>query len=144
MAATETSISRQMISSAIGNGDTVFDTGESFLVTMFLTDQANALPGAVEVVPCHEAGRLELREHAIDRREADVLVRFEQVLVDVLGAHVPGLRVAQDLQDLDPRQRDLEPGLAQIVAFQGAFLTIANLNGYRGERGPGGAVSLSC
>jgi hypothetical protein len=73
---------------------------------------------AVEVVPGHEAGRLELREHAIDGGEADVLVRFEQVLVDVLGAHVPGLCAAQDLEDLDPRQRDLEPGLAQIVAFQ--------------------------
>ena len=72
----------------------------------------------VEMMAGNEAGSLELREYAIDGGQADVLVRFEQALVDVLGTHVPRLCAAQDFKDLDPGQRNLEPGFAQIVAFQ--------------------------
>ena len=46
---------------------------------------------ALEVMAGDEPGRLELREHAVDRREADVLVRIEQAAVDVLGTHVARL-----------------------------------------------------
>ena len=44
---------------------------------------------ALEVMPRHQPGGLELRQHAVDRCEADVLLGLEQPLVYVLGAHVP-------------------------------------------------------
>ena len=44
---------------------------------------------ALEVVPAHEPGALELRKHAIDRREPELLAAVEQRPVDRLGRHVP-------------------------------------------------------
>jgi len=69
---------------------------------------------ALEVVAGHETSRLELREHAIDRGQADVLVRLDQPTIDVLGAHVPGRITGQDLEDLQARHRDLEAGATQL------------------------------
>ncbi len=71
----------------------------------------------LEVVPCDQPGRLELRQNPVNGRQPDVLVRFEQMLIYVLGAHVARRRGAEDLQDLQPRQRDLEAGLAQVAGF---------------------------
>src|SRR5271165_5963652 len=45
---------------------------------------------ALEMVAGNESGGLELGEDAIHRRQADVLIRYQKLLVDVLGAHVPG------------------------------------------------------
>src|ERR1700690_3397377 len=41
---------------------------------------------ALEMVARHEAGRLELRQHAVDGREPDILIRDQQLLVNVLRA----------------------------------------------------------
>src|SRR5689334_10549666 len=71
-----------------------------------------------EMVPRDQAGGLELREHAIHRREADVLVRLDQALVNALGGHVSGRAALEDLEDLQPGTGDLEPSLAQVFAFQ--------------------------
>ncbi len=43
---------------------------------------------ALEVMALDERGRLELRQHAIDGREADVLALVEQRAVDVFGRQV--------------------------------------------------------
>src|SRR4051812_39218487 len=72
----------------------------------------------LEMVARHESGCLELSEHAVHRREADVLVGFDEPLVDALGGHVTGRAALEDLEDLQPRSRDLESGLAQVFAFQ--------------------------
>src|SRR5688572_29335543 len=79
--------------------------------------------GAFEVMTSHQARGLELRQHAIDRREANVFVGFEQMLIDVFRAHVPGLRGPENFENLDTRQRDLEPGLAQVIGFHVLLLT---------------------
>ncbi len=71
----------------------------------------------LEMMPRHKARRLELREHAIDRGEPDVLVGFEQAPVDVLGGKVPRHAAFQQLENLEPRQRDFQAGLAKILAF---------------------------
>ena len=61
-----------------------------------------------EMVPRHQARGLELREHAIHRGEADVLVRFDQALVDAFGRHVTRRAALENFEDLEPRSRDLE------------------------------------
>jgi len=43
---------------------------------------------ALEVVARHETGRLELSQHAVHGGEADIFVGYQELLVDVLGAHV--------------------------------------------------------
>ena len=47
-------------------------------------------------------------------------LEIEQLLVDLLGRHVARRAVLEDLQDLEPRQRDLEPRLAQVLTFHDA------------------------
>ena len=66
----------------------------------------------------HQAGGLELREHAVHGREADVLVRLDQALVDALSRHMTSRAALENLENLEPRTRDFEAGLAQIFAFQ--------------------------
>jgi len=72
---------------------------------------------ALEVMAGHESRRLELGQHAIDGGQADVLVGLEQPAIDVLGTHVPGRIDGQDLQDLEPRHRDLQAGSTQLRGF---------------------------
>ena len=75
-----------------------------------------------KMVPRHQPRGLELREHAVHRRETDVLVRLDQALVDALGRHMTGRTALENLEDLEPRSRDFEAGLAQIFAFQASGL----------------------
>jgi len=42
----------------------------------------------LEIVLEHEAGGLELGQHPVDRRQADLVAMLEQLAVDVLGGHV--------------------------------------------------------
>tara|TARA_B100000029_G_scaffold330448_1_gene322779 strand:+ start:1500 stop:1805 length:306 start_codon:yes stop_codon:yes gene_type:complete len=53
----------------------------------------------LEIVSDNQTRRLELRKHAIDRSQPDVLSRFEQGLVDILGAHVANIGGLECLQD---------------------------------------------
>ena len=72
---------------------------------------------ALEVMASHEAGGLELSQHAVYGGETDVLLGNQQLLVDVLRAHVPGRGVGEDVEDLQARQRHLEARVAQVVAL---------------------------
>ncbi len=86
----------------------------------------------LEVVAGDQACGLELREHAVHRGKADVLVGLQQRAVDVLGREVAGLAALEDLEDLQPRQGYLQPGLAQVLAFQRVLRTGArHLRGLR-------------
>ena len=71
----------------------------------------------LEVMARDEAGRLELRQHPVHGCKANVLVRLEQMLINVFRAHVARRRGAENLQNLEPRQRDLEPRLAKVAGF---------------------------
>src|SRR5258705_626360 len=66
----------------------------------------------LEVMARDQAGRFELRQYAVHRGQADVLGRSEEPAVDLFGGHVAGPAALQDLEDLQPRQRDLQTGLA--------------------------------
>ncbi len=71
-----------------------------------------------EMMPRHQPGGLELREHAIHGRQTDVLVGLDQALVDAFGGHVTGRTALENFEDLESRPRDFQPCLAQILAFQ--------------------------
>jgi len=86
----------------------------------------------LEVMAGHEPSRLELREHPVDRREADVLVRFEQPAVDVLGTHVARLAYREDLEDFQARHGDLQTGATKLRGFQG-FRVLKQPRGKRGS-----------
>ena len=64
-----------------------------------------------------ESGRLELREHAVDGGEADVVAALHQRAVDVLGSEVRMLGILQHREYAHPRVRDLLAGLAQVLGF---------------------------
>ena len=66
----------------------------------------------VEVVTDHEASGFELGQNTVNRGQTDVLARFHQRLVDVLGTHVTLLGRVEHLQDLDPWQGHFEAGFA--------------------------------
>ena len=71
-----------------------------------------------EMVPRHQAGGLELRQHAVNRRQADVLVGLDQTLVNALSRHMPGRAALEDFEDLQPRPGHFQASLAQVFAFQ--------------------------
>jgi len=72
---------------------------------------------AFEIVLEHQSGRLELGQHPIHRGQADFVAMLQQLAIDVLGGHMTRLDLLQQLEDLHPRVRDLEPGLAQFLRF---------------------------
>ena len=61
----------------------------------------------LEVVAHEQARLLELRQHAIHRRQPHVQTFGQQLLVDVLGSQVPDLALLEQVDDLEPRQRRL-------------------------------------
>src|SRR5690242_13262756 len=87
-----------------------------------------------EVMPRHQPGGLELRQHPVHGREPDVLVGLEQRAVDVLGRQVARGAALEDLEDLQARQRHLQTGLAQVLAFHACLS-----GGSRGQRVAAGA-----
>ena len=63
----------------------------------------------------HQAGGLELGEHAVDGGQPDVLVPRQQFLVDILGGHVTQRALLEDLEDLHARQGHLQARLAHYL-----------------------------
>ena len=78
---------------------------------------------AFEMMPGDQPGRLELGEHPINRSETDVLVRFQQCFINILGAHVARRPVGEYVENFQTRKRDLESRVPQVIAFtrRGAF-----------------------
>lgn len=73
----------------------------------------------VEHVLAHQAGGFELVQHAVDRGQADVLALVDQQAVNVVGGDVLLVGTVEQLQDAQPREGDLEAGLAQFAGFFG-------------------------
>ena len=69
----------------------------------------------LEIAARQQPGLLELHQHAVDRGQADVGAFDQQRLEDVLGGHVPALGALEDLEDLDARQRGLQPAALEFV-----------------------------
>lgn len=74
------------------------------VVVVLATLQFEHRVPAFEVMTDHEPGGLELGEDPVDRREADLFVRFKQCLVDVFRAHVTSVAAFKDFEDLQAWQ----------------------------------------
>ncbi len=70
-----------------------------------------------KVMPRDEPRRLELREHPVHRREADVFLQIDEAPVNVFGRKMARAAFLEDVENLHARQRDLQPGFAQVIAF---------------------------
>lgn len=103
------------------------------VVMIALIHLENRMP-AFEMVTGDQAGRLELGQHAIHRCQTDILTLLQQGLVDIFRAQMVHFRVLQDLENLDARQGDLQPGFFQLQVFQAIFL---RYDGPRSVHAPG-------
>lgn len=61
-----------------------------------------------EMIAMKQTRLLELREHAVHRREPDIHILGEQNLVDVFCTQMPHSAVVKDIQNLDTRQRNFQ------------------------------------
>ena len=77
------------------------------IVMPALLELENGLAG-LEVVADEQSRLLELREHAVNRREPGIGAFLDQHLVDVLGGQVPDVALLEDLEDAQPRHRGFE------------------------------------
>jgi len=114
---------------APGNGglarlDSLF--GEFLHAAAFQADDVIVMAALVQFEDSHaifkvvardEARRLELSQHAVDGRKPDVLIRLKEAAIDVFRRQVAGAAALENLQDLKPRQRDLETNFTKILAF---------------------------
>ena len=57
---------------------------------------------------------LELCQHPVHGRQPDILVHFQQLLVDIVRREVPNRGVFQYLEDLQPRNGGFEAGFFEI------------------------------
>ena len=64
-----------------------------------------------EIVAGNQTGRLKLGQDPVDRCQSDVVTRPEQILVDILGAHMTLLRPFKNLENLEPRQGNFQAAL---------------------------------
>src|SRR5258705_12073964 len=69
----------------------------------------------LEMMALEDARMLELREDAVDGREADVQSLVHEDPIDVLGRQVAYLAVFEKLQDSEPRPRGLQAAGLQVV-----------------------------
>lgn len=73
---------------------------------------------ALKMVPSDQAGAFELRQDPINRREANILTRLYQRLVDILRTHVTAIAVLKQVQDLHPRTCDLQACVSNLPMLQ--------------------------
>ena len=69
----------------------------------------------LEVLTRKQAGLLELREDAVDRRETHIDALGEERLVDILRGEMPDLARLEALEDLSPGQCRLEPAVLKAL-----------------------------
>jgi outer membrane protein assembly factor BamE len=92
------------------------------MVMVFAAIQFEYRLPAFEVVLDHDAGGFELHQHAIDRGQADIFVVVQQVFENFFSGQVLAAGVFEDFKDAHARQRDLQPGFAQVLSVQLAVL----------------------
>ena len=87
------------------------------VIVMLALVQLENSGGAFEMMSTDQTRGFELRENAVHGRKANVLVRLQQMLVDIFSTHVPRRRGAENFEDFQPWQRNFEAGFAQIIRF---------------------------
>jgi hypothetical protein len=89
---------------------------DDMIVMRTAVELEDGLP-ALEVMTLDQTGIDELGQYPIHRGQADFLLALEQGTIDIFGRHVPGFAGLKDLEDLDPRQGDLQPRTLDIRIF---------------------------
>jgi hypothetical protein len=90
---------------------------DQMVVVIAAVELEDGLAG-FEVTPAHKPRPLELGQDAIDGRKPDLLSIIEKLLVDILGAQVALAAAFEDGKNRDPRCRDLETCLFDLLDFQ--------------------------
>ena len=94
------------------------------MIVMIATIQFENRVAPFEVMTHHQARRLELGQYPIDRGQPNLFPLVHQGSEDVFGAEVlGGAGSFEDFEDLDSRERDLEPSIPDVFAFQISLLT---------------------
>src|SRR5690606_32886840 len=86
------------------------------VVVVAMVELEDRLAG-FEIAALEEAGLLELGEHPVHGRQADLVVLGEEFLEDVLGTHVAVTAGMEHLEDLQARERRLESGALEFGGF---------------------------
>lgn len=87
------------------------------VIVMFATIKlVDSLP-TFEIVFDDDACRLELGQHAINRRQTDILPIGEQFLVDIFGSEVLNTLFLENLKNAHPWMGHLEADSAQLFGF---------------------------
>ena len=100
----------ELLDPAAGHADQV-------VVVLALVQLEHRLAG-LEVAARQQARLLELHQHAVHGGQADVGALGQQRLEDVFGRHVARLRVLEDLEDLQARQRGLQAAALEFVGVR--------------------------
>ena len=58
------------------------------MVVLLICRQLEHRTAAFEMVPHHQSGRFKLSQHPVNGRQADIITRVSQDVVDVFGAQV--------------------------------------------------------
>ena len=93
--------------------DTAALQADQVIVMVALVELEDRLAG-LEVAAFEQPRLFELAEHAVDGRQADVLLFGKQLAIDVFGTHVPLFALLEDLEDLESRQRGFQPDVLQF------------------------------
>lgn len=92
------------------------DADQMVMVTTAIQFENGLAP--FKMAPTNQSGAFKLGQDTIDRRQPDVFIVTEQFAVNTLGAQMALAAVFQNAQDLDPRHRDLESGLFDLLIAQ--------------------------
>ena len=85
------------------------------VVVMLALVQLEHRRAALEMMARDEPGLLELRQHPVDGREADVFALARSGAVDVLARTCAAVAAGQDLEDLHARRVTLSPALRRLL-----------------------------
>jgi hypothetical protein len=95
----------------IGEFDHLATVKANQVVMVLLGRQLKHGLAAFKVVTGDDACIIKLVQNAIHGRQTNLFTMIDQSFVEVFGTGVLAFRLLQDLEDLDTRQCDLEPGL---------------------------------
>lgn len=112
-------IALQLLDSLVAKLDHLAGLETDHMVVMGTIGELEDGSGPFEIVTGHQTRLFELRQHAIDRCETELLTAFQQQPVDALGTEVPILAGFEDFEDFQARRRNLESGVPEILSFHG-------------------------
>ncbi len=92
------------------------------MIVMFAVIEFEHRFVAFKVMPDQDTRQLELGQHAINRRQADIFTAGQKLLVHFFRAQVPIIAIFKKIQNLEAWQRDFKAGFMEILGcLHGVF-----------------------